>query len=87
MVRAASEGSARAVALADGAAFRPLPCVLRTEEARAEARSIFDAGGRSLHAVLEALAVQVVPERVWTVLDPDRATLRDVDRPEDLPAP
>ena len=34
---------------------------------------------------VDALRVAVIDEPTWHALDPDRATLRDVDVPADLP--
>jgi molybdenum cofactor guanylyltransferase len=84
MVRVASEDPSGAVVLGGGGGPRPLPCVLRTEEALGEARPAFESGDRSLRSLIEALGARVIPERDWAALDPDRRTLRDVDRPQDL---
>ena len=41
-------------------------------------------GERSLRAWLQAMRMAVIDEATWTALDPERATLRDVDEPADL---
>ena len=47
--------------------------------------ALLDDGERRLRSVLERLDVDVIPEAAWREDDPERATLRDVDTPEDLP--
>ncbi len=84
MLRIAEGASVGAVALADGDRFRPLPCVLRTERARAIAQALLDRGERRLRSLLDALRVAVIDEATWTALDPERRTLLDVDTPGDL---
>jgi molybdopterin-guanine dinucleotide biosynthesis protein A len=74
-----------AVALHDGERMRPLPCAVSVEAASARGRELFDAGERSLRAMLEALGAVSIAEGVWTALDPERRTLFDVDEPGDLP--
>jgi molybdopterin-guanine dinucleotide biosynthesis protein A len=78
---------AGAVALHDGDLLRPLPCAVRTDRADAVAQDLFDAGERSLRALLRALDVDAIDEATWAALDPDRRTLLDVDEPGDLPLP
>ncbi len=63
---------------------QPLPVVLRTGTAAPPARRLVAEGERSLRALLAALRTHDVQEREWRPLDPGAATLRDVDRPEDL---
>jgi molybdopterin-guanine dinucleotide biosynthesis protein A len=84
MLRVADEAPAEAVALADGGVARPLPCVVRVDRARANTRVLLRAGERSVRALLDSLRVAVIAEPTWRRLDPDRGTLRDVDRPGDL---
>jgi len=38
-----------------------------------------------LRSVLERLPTRILEEVEWRPLDPDGETLRDVDRPDDLP--
>jgi molybdenum cofactor guanylyltransferase len=73
-----------AVALADGDRFRPMPSALRVAPARANAAGLLAGGERRLRALHDSLRVAVIDESTWTALDPERATLRDVDVPEDL---
>jgi molybdopterin-guanine dinucleotide biosynthesis protein A len=84
MVNMAFDRPADAVALADAETFRPLPCVLRAAPARVTTEALLGRGERSLFALLQALGVVVVDEPTWHALDPERRTLHDVDRPEDL---
>lgn len=67
----------------DGRA-RPLPAVLCHEPALKAAAGIYADGERRLRALIEALATSVIPEASWRSLDPDGATLRDIDTPADL---
>ena len=84
MLNVAAEASVDAVALADGDHFRPLPIVLRTGPARDAAHILLHDGERRLRALLDALRVAVIDEPTWLALDPERATLRDIDEPGDL---
>jgi molybdopterin-guanine dinucleotide biosynthesis protein A len=84
MLRVAAEAPVDAVALADGDRPRPLPVVLRTEAASEAAHTLLHDGERRLRALLDALRVAVIDEPTWQALDPRRATLHDVDTPEDL---
>lgn len=84
LLRFAADRAADAAALGEGDRFRPLPCVLRTEPARAEAAGLLSTGERSLRALLTGLSVAVLDEAEWIRLDPERRTLLDVDEPADL---
>ena len=84
MLRVGGEATVDAVALQDGVAFRPLPCLLRTAEAREASHALLHEGERSLRALLDALRLAVIDEPTWTALDPGRRTLFDVDAPADL---
>jgi molybdenum cofactor guanylyltransferase len=84
MLRVAGETSVDAVALQDGARFRPLPSLVRVAPARDAASALLDAGERSLRSLLQALHAAVINEQTWIALDPSRGTLRDVDEPADL---
>jgi molybdopterin-guanine dinucleotide biosynthesis protein A len=84
MLRVGSEAGSDAVALQEGDRFRPLPIVVRAVPARTTAHALLHRGERSLRGWLQAMRVAVIDEASWTALDPDRATLRDVDEPEDL---
>ena len=86
LVRAltATEGADAAVLLQRGVA-RPLPAALRNGAATQVARRIIGAGERSLVALLRDLPTRELAEGEWRGLDPSGDTLRDIDRPEDLP--
>jgi molybdenum cofactor guanylyltransferase len=84
LLRFGAGRGAAAAALGEGADFRPLPCVLRTEPAKAEADALLSEGERSLRALLRRLSVAVLEEEEWLRLDPERRTLLDVDEPADL---
>jgi molybdopterin-guanine dinucleotide biosynthesis protein A len=72
------------VVLAQDGRPRPLPMVVRRDTALQAARSSLDGGDRRLRALIEALATRVIPEDAWRRLDPEGATLRDIDTPADL---
>ena len=74
-----------AVALEDEGRLQQLPIALRRDAGLEAARGLLDAGERRLGALLEALSVATIAEGAWRALDPDAATLRDVDTPGDLP--
>ena len=82
LLRRLREGH-EAVALRQGGQLRPLPCALRTSALPAIERHLA-IGRRSLHEVLEDVALRELDEAAWRPLDPDAGSLRDVDRPEDL---
>lgn len=84
MLRVAGESGADAVALQDGDRLRPLPLVVRSAPTREVAHALLHSGERRLRALPESLRTAVIDERTWVGLDPDRATLRDVDEPGDL---
>lgn len=86
MLRVAGEADVDAVVLHDGVRERPLPMVVRSGEAARAGHAMLHRGERSLRGWLDAMRVAVIDERTWTALDPARATLRDVDAPEDLDA-
>ncbi len=64
---------------------QPLPMALRVGAATPHAVALVGAGERSLQALFTGLATRDLREVEWRALDPTAATLRDVDRPEDLP--
>jgi len=84
MLSVYAESGADGVALQDGEGFRPLPCVVRTGAAVEASHMLLHAGRRSLLELLQAVTLAVIDEPTWTALDDRKATLRDVDRPEDL---
>jgi molybdenum cofactor guanylyltransferase len=84
MLRVATEAPVEAVSLEDASRPRPLPLVVRTVPAREAAHALRHGGEHRLRALLEGLRTAVIDEATWHGLDPSRATLRDIDRPEDL---
>ncbi len=63
----------------------PMPMAVRRAIAAEMAIGLFGAGERRLRALPEGLGATVVPGAAWRVLDPEAATIRDIDRPSDLP--
>jgi len=62
----------------------PLPAAVRTGSATDVARRLVADGERSLRSLFERLPTRIIDEASWRPLDPEAATLRDVDRPSDL---
>ena len=81
---AEADRDVRAVALGEGDRFRPLPTVVRVTAAIAVASAVLGEGGRRLRDAIATLEAVVVDEAEWSSVDPDRATLFDVDEPGDL---
>jgi molybdopterin-guanine dinucleotide biosynthesis protein A len=75
-----------AAVLMDGERQRPLPLAVRTWPAREATRTLRADGVGRLRALVEALDAEGIPEVDWRALDPQGASLVDVDRPEDLGA-
>ena len=73
-----------AVILASRGDRVPLPAVLRTGAATTIARQLVSDGERRLRSLFERLPTKALTEGDWRPLDPSGATLRDVDRPDDL---
>lgn len=63
----------------------PLPAALRTAAGSDVARSLVLDGERRLRSVFERLPTRILADGEWRPLDPEGATLRDVDVPADLP--
>lgn len=86
LVRAlsAAEGSRDAAVLVQRGVARPLPAAFRNGAATQVARRLLADGERSLVALLRGLTTRELDEEEWRGLDPAGATLRDIDRPEDL---
>jgi molybdopterin-guanine dinucleotide biosynthesis protein A len=82
MVRAL--GSAEAVVLEHDGRRRPLPMIVRRDPALAALAQLLDQGERRLRAFMDVLATRMVEEATWRALDPDGATLRDIDTEADL---
>jgi molybdopterin-guanine dinucleotide biosynthesis protein A len=74
-----------AAVLADEDGPRPLPMAIRRSSAEAAVQRLLDTDERRLRSILEQLDVEVIAPAIWRELDPDGATLRDVDVPADLP--
>lgn len=89
ILAAALSSDASLVAMTLGASGpkpAPLPMAIRPEPADQAITAILASGGRrSLLALLDAVPSGTVPESAWRSLDPDGATLRDVDTRDDLP--
>jgi len=73
-----------AVALSSRGRLVPLPAALRTGAATDATRRLVGGGERRLRTLFDHLRTRVLAEEEWRPLDPEGATLRDVDRPEDL---
>jgi molybdopterin-guanine dinucleotide biosynthesis protein A len=73
-----------AVALRDSGSVRPLPLAVRTVPGRPATAVLLEEGELSLLSLLSALRTVVLEEERWLPLDPEKATLRDVDVPDDL---
>ena len=84
LLRVADEAEADAVALRDGDAVRPLPCIVRTTRGIDVCHALLHDGRRALRDLLDALRTAVIDEPTWVALDPERRTLFDVDEPADL---
>lgn len=84
MVERLADPAIEAVALEWDGRGRPLPIALRTAPAAAAAERLLASGERRLRAILESLSTAIIDEPTWRALDPDGATLRDVDTPADL---
>jgi molybdopterin-guanine dinucleotide biosynthesis protein A len=80
----ASEPGTDAIILASRGDRPPLPAVLRTGAATDIARRLVGDGERRLRSLFERLPTRALDEAEWRPLDPDGATLRDIDRPADI---
>lgn len=83
LVARARTSSARAVALAGARGAEPFLAVYR-RDALGAVSGMLDAGTRRMQDVLTGLATETVTEAEWRALDPEGATVADVDTPEDL---
>jgi molybdopterin-guanine dinucleotide biosynthesis protein A len=84
MVSDLDASGADAVVLEHDGRARPLPMVLRREPGLAATSRLFEAGERRLAALSETLVTHAVPEVTWRDLDPEAATMRDIDTQADL---
>jgi molybdenum cofactor guanylyltransferase len=73
------------VVLRSRGALVPLPAAVRTGAATDVARRLVGDGERRLRSLFERLPTRILEEGEWRPLDPGGETLRDVDRPADLP--
>lgn len=62
----------------------PMPMAVRSADAAPIARDLLAAGERRLRAIPATLDATVIPGATWRALDPEAASLRDIDRPVDL---
>jgi molybdopterin-guanine dinucleotide biosynthesis protein A len=81
----ASEPTIDGVVLRSRGALVPLPAAVRTGAATDWTRRLVGDGERRLRSLFERLPTRILEEGVWRPMDPDGETLRDVDRPSDLP--
>jgi molybdopterin-guanine dinucleotide biosynthesis protein A len=79
---AADTGPAVACLEADPAS--PLPMAVRPSLAGPAATALLQADRRSLRALLDSVPSVTLAAAAWRRLDPDGATLRDIDTPGDL---
>jgi molybdopterin-guanine dinucleotide biosynthesis protein A len=73
------------VVLEDADGPRPLPMAVRTATVRPTVDRLLVGGERRLRALLTELTVESIDRAAWQREDPEGQTLRDIDRPEDLP--
>jgi molybdopterin-guanine dinucleotide biosynthesis protein A len=78
-------GDATAAALESDGRIQQLPIAVRREASAAAVGVLIAAGTRRLGALSDVLAIEVIPEATWRALDPEGASLRDIDEPGDLP--
>ena len=84
LVRTLETSSAEGAVLEHQGERQHLPLALRTGSGTTLVRQLVAEGERRLGALPERLIVRVLAEAEWRPLDPDAATLRDVDEPGDL---
>jgi molybdopterin-guanine dinucleotide biosynthesis protein A len=77
-------GPADAVVLEHEDRPRPLPMAVRRERALVAVEGLVAQGERRLRAVIEVLETRTIAETTWRALDPNGATLRDIDTEADL---
>jgi molybdenum cofactor guanylyltransferase len=82
--RLVDDGSKVVAALTNGDRLEPLPIAIRIAPARSIASGLVAGGERSLRSFLATAPTIPVSEPEWRELDPEAATLRDIDTPEDL---
>ena len=62
----------------------PLPAAVRTGAATDVVRRLIGDGERSLRSLFQRLPTRTIAEGAWRPLDPEAATLRDIDEAADL---
>lgn len=85
LIAALDDGSTDAAVLDADGHHRPLPMAVRRGAASSVAIALIERDEHRLRALRDALGLAVVPDPVWHQDDPSGATLRDIDRPTDLP--
>jgi molybdopterin-guanine dinucleotide biosynthesis protein A len=86
LIAALDDAAISAAALDDGGRLRPLPSALRRDPGLAAADRLLADGQRRLRLVFEALPTRTITEQAWRPLDPECATLLDIDTEADLGA-
>ncbi len=86
LIDALADPSVDAAVLEAGGRHRPLPMALRRGPAIAVTATLLGSDERRLRALRDGLALAVIPDAEWQMDDPDGATLRDIDSPDDLGA-
>ncbi len=81
---ASADAAFGAVVLERRGRLEPLPAALRVGLATDVARILVADGERRLRSLFERLPTRVIDEAAWRPLDPDGATLADVDEAADL---
>jgi molybdenum cofactor guanylyltransferase len=84
MVERLEAAKGLAVITLDASPPAPLPMAVRPAAAGPGAVACLAAGRRSLRALLDAIPATALPAAEWRALDPNGATLRDIDTPGDL---
>ncbi len=80
-----SEPEMGAIVLRSRGDLAPLPAAVRAGVTTDHARRLLGDGERRLRSLFDRLPTRSLDETEWRPLDPDGYSLRDVDRPEDLP--
>jgi molybdopterin-guanine dinucleotide biosynthesis protein A len=86
LIDALGNPSVDAAVLEAGGRHRPLPMAVRRRPAIAITETLLASDERRLRALRDGLALAVVADADWRADDPAGATLRDIDRPDDLGA-
>ena len=81
---ASEESSLDGVALTEGGLLRPLPAALRVATVRPIVATLLEREDLSLLGLFGHLHMGALEPARWQRLDPDGASLRDVDTPDDL---